>query len=572
MKNGALLACRVLDALGVRTVFAVPGTQNLDLHEALRRSGIRVVPSTHELAASFMAIGYYRASGRIAPLVTIPGPGFTYALTGLAEARHDSAALLHLVGPQTGADRRRTFQAIDHVAVASSIVKATRRLTTSAEIAPMLSEAFALAKGGEPGPVLVEWTREALDGHQESPFPPRRDVPLELDPAELDAVARWLGAARRPLLYLGQGGLGAAGSLQSLAEWLGAPVVTTVSGRGLVPEDHPLVVAHDIGCGSLGRLNRLLRDSDAILAVGCRFAASATAGFRLQFPAERVVHVDASPEPPGCPVERSLTASSESFVPALLSRLRAQPRPASDWPAAEIARARRRVRERAWPEPAVGGSRSESAAGFFGALREVLPRDAILVTDSGTHQMLARRHFSVLSPRGLIVPSDFQSMGFGLPAAIGAKLAAPDRPVVALIGDGGFAMSGLELLTASREGVPLTVIVFVDNYLNRIRLEQLARYGRTAGTSIRNPDFADFARSVGARHVRVEADAASVLAEAVAAPGVTLVEVPVRDSLAVRLARTRGLVLEAARHAHRKLTRVLPAAGPVPPPDEEPAG
>jgi acetolactate synthase-1/2/3 large subunit len=176
----------------------------------------------------------------------------------------------------------------------------------------------------------------------------------------------------------------------------------------------------------------------------------------------------------------------------------------------------------------------------------------------------------VRAPRGLIVPSDFQSMGFGLPAAIGAKLAAPERPVVAVIGDGGFAMSGLELLTAVREELPLTVIVFVDNYFNRIRLEQLARYGRTASTAIRNPDFEALARAVGARHVRADGNAEDVLAEATSAKGVTLVEVPVRDSLAVQLARTRGLALDAARRAHRVITDALPKPARSVPGSEEP--
>jgi acetolactate synthase-1/2/3 large subunit len=220
------------------------------------------------------------------------------------------------------------------------------------------------------------------------------------------------------------------------------------------------------------------------------------------------------------------------------------------------------------PEPAVYGARPSTAAAFFAALRAALPRNGIVVADSGLHQTLLRRHFDVLATRGLLFPSDFQSMGFGLPAAIGARLAAPTRPVVALIGDGGFAMSGLELLTAVREKIPLTVVVFVDGALNRIRLTQLERYGRSAHVDLLNPDFALFAKAVGARYAKCDGDAERVLQRAIASGDVTLVEVHVGDSPAVHAARVQGLaraavrrvagprVAEALRHGARRLRGV----------------
>jgi acetolactate synthase-1/2/3 large subunit len=197
----------------------------------------------------------------------------------------------------------------------------------------------------------------------------------------------------------------------------------------------------------------------------------------------------------------------------------------------------------------VRGARPPTAAAFFTALRAALPRDGLVVADSGLHQTLLRRHFDVYASRGLVFPSNFQSMGFGLPAAIGARLAAPTRCVVALIGDGGFAMSGMELLTAVRERIPVTVIVLADGALNRIRLDQLARYGRPAHVELLNPDFEAFAAAAGAQYLRCEGDAESVLRHAIGSGEVTLVEVPLGDSDAIRRARIRGLAKSAARRA-----------------------
>jgi thiamine pyrophosphate-dependent acetolactate synthase large subunit-like protein len=186
---------------------------------------------------------------------------------------------------------------------------------------------------------------------------------------------------------------------------------------------------------------------------------------------------------------------------------------------------------------------------FFAALRRRLPRDGVVVADSGLHQLVARRHLDVLAPRGLLVPSDFQSMGFALPAAIGAHLAAPERPVVALVGDGGLALSGMELLTAVQERVPLTVVVFNDGWLNLIRIAQLRTVGHTSGVRRTNPDFGALADAVGARYALVEDNLDQMLDEALASPEVTLVELRVGDSGTMRTARARGLARRAAAGA-----------------------
>jgi len=557
--NGAGLLCNTLEALGVKHVFGVPGTQNVLLYEALHRSAIRSVLSTHELGASFMANGYNRASGKVAPLITIQGPGFTYALTGLAEALHDSAAVLHIVGqPSTKAARKYEFQALDQSGIAASLVKRVFSISQVDEIPRLVAEAYDLALSGEPGPVLLQWSKEALANSPTHPFdsksPGCAGGPFPVD-SLVEAAATLIGAARRPVLLVGQGAVGAVERVQQLAELIVSPVFTTASGRGVLPEDHALALGFDFNRGDVHVLNDMIRLSDCVIALGCKLTHAGTGNFRLELPSDRLIHVDASKEvlEANYPARLAILGSVESFLERLLPALRRLPgTPNGNWTSAEIEDWKKRlcvVRSTPVLEPVVHGVKPATARTFFTVLRQVLPRDGIVVTDSGLHQGLVRRHFDVLSPRGLIVPNDFQSMGFGLPAAIGAKLAAPERPVVAVLGDGGFAMSGMEMLTAVREKIPLTIIVFNDSRLNLIRLQQFQSFGSSESVDILNPDFGTFAAAVGARYALIDGNIEQVLRTAVGSDHVTLVEVRVGDSHAIHLMRGKGFARETARKA-----------------------
>lgn len=553
VKKGAELLCEALEALGVEHVFGVPGTQNVELFGALRRSRIRVVVASHELAASFMAVGYYRASGKVAPLLTIPGPGFTYALTGLAEARHDSAAVVHLTGqPPSAAERSFQFQALDQRGMAAPVVKGALRVDRTEEIGDVVADAFDLALGGEPGPVLVELSARALQEHAPAPVRrrARRTVAQAPDPAAVEEAAALLAASRHPLIMAGQGCAGAPDRVRELAELLGAPVFTTTSGRGVLPEDHALALGFEFDRGDLGALNELIGRSDCVLAIGCKLTAAGTHGFALDLPGDRLIHVDSSADVLGATYRERLgiVGSADEVLERLSASLRRlRDRLAPTWSPTAVEDWRRRLRTEADGvlEPAVHGAKPATAAAFFAALGRALPRDAIVVTDSGLHQSLVRRHWEVLSPRGLLVPSDFQSMGFGLPAAIGAKLAAPGRVVVAVLGDGGFAMSGLELLTAVRERAPLLLVVFNDGQLNRIRLQQLAQFGRAEGCEVLNPDFAVLAEALGVGYARCDAGIEDVLRAAAQERRPTLVEVRLGDSAGIHLMRAKGLARAA---------------------------
>jgi acetolactate synthase-1/2/3 large subunit len=331
-----------------------------------------------------------------------------------------------------------------------------------------------------------------------------------------------------------------------------APVFTSISARGVIPEDHELALGFDLVRSEVRYLNEMIRQSDCVIAFGSKLTSAGTGGYLLELPQDRLIRVEGSEEvlQANYPARIPIPGSAETVLERWIPILKDGGTPRSGWTREEIAKYKellRRVPKNAVPEPTVHGVSPTTAGAFMAALRRTLPRDGILVADSGLHQGLVRRHFDVLAPRGLIVPNDFQSMGFGIPAAIGAKLAAPDRPVVVVTGDGCFAMTGMELLTAVREKIPLTVVVFNDGRLNLIRLQQFASSGRSESVDLLNPDFGAFAAAVGAEYAFVDGNAEEVLKAALKSGRVTLVEVNVGDSSKIRFLKTKSLARETAR-------------------------
>ncbi len=422
------------------------------------------------------------------------------------------------------------------------LVKRIFELETAEGIEAILEEAYRISQAGEPGPVVVQIPPKVFSD-ETAALPPAPSRSLPSTAPSVDEIVHRLSGAKRILLYVGQGANGAAAELLQLMETLKAPLVTTTSGRGVVSESHPWVLPFDRG--SVPVLNELLESANLVLVLGCKFSHNGAHGFRLRLAPDRLVHVDASESVLGANYDASLTLAADvpSVIRALLDRCASMGRSVdSGFSEEEVGQWKRRVTE-ARPRGSdltIRGARPASIEGFFAALRRAMPEESCLVVDSGRHQMMARRYFPVLRPRGLILPTDLQAMGFALPAAIGARLAREDRPVVALLGDGGFAMSGLELLTAVRERIPLTVIVFNDGVYGAISMQQLGTYGVLHGTELRNPDFRRFAESVGARYVRLAGDIETSLSRVIGTGGVSIVEVVLRESVSVRLQRLRG--------------------------------
>jgi acetolactate synthase-1/2/3 large subunit len=556
--TGNSLVCSLLEKLGVRVVFGMPGSETIGLFDALRKSALRTVLTVDERAAAFMANGYYRASGSIAAVVVISGPGFTNALTGLAEARHDSAGLICLaVGTDRFPEKQFRLQVLDQQAMAAAVVKRGYRVERPADLQRMLPEAYVEAVTAEPGPILVECTDGVLG--QTALMPDETGMRSEslyhIPPDEdLDRIAEAVSRANRIVLYAGQGAAGAVSEVYSLATSLNCPVLTTGSGRGIIPENHPLSCYFDYSRGRGSEtVNNIIRQCDLVLALGVKFSHNGTGGFRLKIPAEKLVHVDASAAVLGANYLAALTVQGD--VPEVVRRLiKRIDRPAArppGWTAVELASLREQIREEkdalVGAEPIPLGIGPGDMATFFDIFRQALPDNACVVTDCGLHQTLTRNYFEVRSPRGMICPTDFQSMGFGIPAAIGAKLAAPRRPVVAIVGDGGFAMSAMELATAVREKIPLTVVVFNDGKLGSIRLQQFERAGQEHAVDLHNPDFEQLARALGVSYARWDDLTSPGQTDSLLGSDVRLLEVRLIDSPAILKTRVSGRTRDAAR-------------------------
>ena len=540
-RSGAELLCRELGRQGVEHVFGVAGSSLVELWEAIRRdSRLRIVAATSELTASFMANGYARATGKPAVLCTIAGPGVTFASSGIAEARLGSVPLVYVVDAAPEA-------AVPVDDVLPLLAKNVIDVATADAVTSASRAAFACAREGEPGPVVLRVHAGAFEGSARADRPETEQAP-RVATFDLGAVAERISRARRPVLLVGVGAAEAADEVAGLAERLTAPVVSTTSGRGVVSESHSLSLVFDAPWSSVEALNDVLERADLILALGCKLSRNGSRGYGLVLPSERLVRVDSSPEAldDHYPASVEIECDVGLFLSALEESLPASPS-TSDWTKVEIESIRGRLDAETSPrlDPTLGPG---SARDFFAALRRQLPETGIVTTDSGLHQYVARAHFRVAEPRTLLVPTGFQSMGFGIPAAIGARLATGE-PTVAIIGDGGLAIVGLELITAVREQVPLTVVVLVDGYFGLIRVSQRARTGRETGVDVTIPDLPTFARSVGVEHVALDGsrDTDELLAAAIASDGVTLVEVATGDPPDLRRLTTRGRAYATTR-------------------------
>lgn len=566
---GSTVLAEGLRARGVGSVFSVPGSQSVPTLEAFRGAGLRILCGSSELTTSFMAVGHAAHTRRPAVLVTIPGPGFTYALSGVAEARLDSLPLVWLaLAAGEAPDGRPTLQAIPQLQMAQGLVKKLVRVSEPEEVPAALDEAFHAARFGEPGPVMVHLAPEALGGKvspeaQREPtvrragsvdsVSPRADPP---DPESLEEGVERLRTARRPLLLVGQGGLDAPAAVSELAHRLRAPVITTTSARGVISELNDLVMAVDHPGTGVGEVNALLSEADLVVGLGVGLSHNGSHGFALELPPERFLRVDASPDAFRPPYRAGieLCCDVRTFLERVGEAAPSSSGPSGGWTSEELVRWKERLEKGPDVEaldPVVAGVSNGSASELFRALMGALPADAVVVTDSGRHQMLARIHLRIRSPGGLLVPADFQSMGFGVPAAMGVKHAAPDRQVVAIVGDGGLQITMAELLVARREKLPVRIVVFTDGEFGLIADHQRRDHGRTTATRLLAPDLELLARSLDLPFWRLgdTVSAERAFREMVEQSGPSLVEVPLTRSMASVGHQARARVRESVRSA-----------------------
>ncbi|MEO3873460.1 5-guanidino-2-oxopentanoate decarboxylase [Nonomuraea sp. B12E4] len=497
--TGGQALVRALAAHGVDTVFGIPGTHNLEIYAALAAQGVRHVGTRHEQGAGYAADGYARVTGRPGVAVVTSGPATLNAAAAVGQAYSDSVPVL-LVSPgmplrHPGRGNGLLHETRDQSGAMDAVAAYSHRVTSVAEIPVAVAQAFAAMTSGRPRPVHLEIPFDVLEERgQVAGAAPVSGAALRPAPAELDAAAALLGAARLPLVIAGGGAREASGELRALAGRLGAPVVTSANGKGALPDDHPLA----LGAGlHLEAVRELAEESDAVLVVGCELAPSDLWHGPLPLDG-KVVRIDVDPVQiiTNALPEVALVGDAALTLRELSARL-------GDGPPAGPPGEERAAR---WRERKGAQAAREGAPWLWivETLAETLGRDGVIAGDSAMACYYgALANLPAYAPRRFLYPTGYGTLGYGLPAAIGAALGRPGAPVAALLGDGGVMFTVAELATAVHLGLALPVVVVDNGGYGEIRAEMAARRDPVHAVELPSPDFALLARALGADGVHV---------------------------------------------------------------------
>jgi acetolactate synthase-1/2/3 large subunit len=531
-KTAAELAVQALEQLGITHTFGIPGVHNTELYDELDLSR-QVTPLlvTHEGGGAFMADAFSRvnwggaqAQGRaraIGTLAIVPAAGLTHAASGIGEALLGGVPMLVITGGvRTDTPMRYKLHGVDQLEIARGFTKAAFRVATLDEVVPTIFEAYRIATEGCPGPVLVEIpvNLQIFSGEVREPRPWQPPaVPAAPDAALIARAADLLQAASQSGFFVGWGARHAQTELAALAELLQAPVCTTLQGLASFPADHPLHVGFGFSRSAVPAAQNAFKSCDAVLAVGTRFAEIPTGSFGLKVP-KQLLHIDIDPRvfDANYPAAVAIAGDAKAVLAALLAEL--QRRNHRRTATADFSRriaADKAAYLQTWLDHDSGGR--VNPARFFTALRAQMPADSITVLDDGNHTFLAAELYPILSGGQLLTPSDFNAMGYAVPAGIGAKLAGPDQEVAVIAGDGCFAMTCMEIMTAAANRLGVVFYVFKDGALSQIAQAQKLPYRRTTCTQLgQSVDLAGVARAVGAAYLALpdNGSAAAAIAEA----------------------------------------------------------
>jgi len=505
--TGADIVVRALEDEGIPFTFGIPGTHNIELYDSLARSAkVRPILVTDEQSASFMADGVARSSGLLAAANVVPGAGLTHALSGIAEAYLDCIPLLVLAcGIRRDTGKAYQLHAVDQLAIARPVTKAQFLIERGEDIYGTIRRACQVARAAPAGPVFVEVPAEHYIFRHDVDLDAWRPEPAEpptLRAAELERARGMLAACRRPLLYLGLGAAGAGAELVALAERLEAPVATTFQGKGIFPESHPLWLWCGFGASAPGFVQKIAAGCDLTLAIGCRFGEVGTGSYGLEIPGKLIhVDIDSSVLDKNYRADLAVVADAVPFI-AGLSNLPAR------GPDAALRESIRAGHAKVWADwEAPANAEKVTPPQLLKAVQELVGPSAIYTTDSGNGTFLAVECLRLDRPRSFLAPIDYSCMGYAVPSALGAALACPDRPVVSLAGDGAFLMTGLELLTAAQQQLPVMVLLLRDRELAQIAQFQQTALGRKSCSELPDYDLPAFCRAVGAEYLMLAKNA-----------------------------------------------------------------
>lgn len=505
-KTGAWLARYALEQVGVKYTFGIPGVHNTELYDELNKSDqIQPVLVSHEMGASFSADAISRVGGSIGTIVVVPAAGLTHAASGIGEAFLDGIPMLVISGGvRIDLDKTYQLHEMDQHQLMASITKASFLPNTHDDIIPMIYEAYRTATEGEPGPVYVELpVNIQLTAGKVSKI--QDFIPTEKsswsNEADIKKVIDLIGQSRKPAFFVGWGARAARKELEILAEHFNAPVSTTLQGLGVFPADHPLHTGMSFGRSSVPAAENAFSDCDCLIAVGTRFSEIPTGSFGVVVP-DNLVHIDINPEVfnKNYPAKITLEGDAKLILEQLASAAQSKnPNPDNGLPK-KIQADKEAYREQ-WRNHQSKGK--VNPALFFDQLHAQLDHDAIIVADDGNHTFLCAELMPITGNRKFISPSDFNAMGYAVPAANASKLSNPDKTVVSIIGDGAMLMTGMESVTAATLSLGVVYFIFNDGELSQISQAQEIPYNRKTCTVLNRIKWEGMALATGCEYIMI---------------------------------------------------------------------
>jgi acetolactate synthase-1/2/3 large subunit len=567
--SGAQIICESLAKEGVEVIFGILGGALLPLYDALPQyPQLRHILVRHEQGAAHAADGYARATGKVGVCFATSGPGATNLVTGIANAHLDSVPMVAITGqvarPFIGKD---AFQEVDITGITLPITQHNYLVTDAAELPGIMKEAFYLAGTGRPGPVLIDLPRDVQQEQAEFNYPNKADLPqykptLQGHPAQIKKAAKLIGESQRPLIIAGRGIIisKAYDELKELVERVQIPVVTTLLGTSCFPESHALSYGM-LGMHGMAYANMAVDAADLIIAIGMRFDDRATAKVSAFAPHAHVIHIDIDPAEIGKNVRVDVPIVGDvKLVLGELNKLVAKAEhidwieKLDDW-------------RKEHPSLTIRDCESILPQYVVRQIYEATKGDATIVTGVGQHQMWACQHYWYDKPNTFISSGGLGTMGFGLPASIGAKVGCPDSTVWCIDGDGSLQMTIQELATIAQEKVGVKIAVLNNTYLGMVRQWQEMFYGkRYVATPLSGPDFVKIAEAYGLPAMRVQKreEVAPAIAKAMAEPGAFLIDFTVEPEENVYPMVPPGAALAEVLEEPRKETRAVKDSAKLP--------
>jgi len=503
-KSGAEIIIKSLQEEGVDAIFGYPGGQIIPFYDALYDSNLKHYLVRHEQGAAHAADGYARATGKPGVCVATSGPGATNLVTGIATAYMDSVPLIALTG-QVPCELlgRDSFQEVDITGITLPITKNNYLVKDIKDLAKTIKEAFHIATTGRPGPVLIDLPKNVQVNKTKFNYPENVHLKgykptVEGNKGQISNAAKMIGESRKPVIYVGGGVVisGAEAELYRLAELTLCPVTTTLMGKGAFPETHPMSLGM-LGMHGTRAANYAVSECDLLIAVGARFDDRVTGKIDEFAPNAKVIHIDIDPAEIGKNVQIDIPIVGD--VKKVLAEIneKLEQSLASDW--------QDKIAKWKAKHPLKYETKGSLKPQFIiEQIYDVTKGEAIIVTEVGQNQMWAAQHYKYTKPRTFISSGGLGTMGYGFPAAIGAKIGCPDATVIDIAGDGSFQMNIQELATAVYYNIPVIVVILNNSYLGMVRQWQEIFYDRRYScTDITGPDFVKVAEAYGAMGIRV---------------------------------------------------------------------